>query len=586
MKVPILRFILLSSLVLGLFARYAEAQQIRYVYDDLGRLIAVIDQQGRTAIYEYDAVGNILAIRRPDTTGPVAITFFSPKKGAVGTRVQIFGIGFSVVPSQNQIAFNGVPAPTLAANINALTTQVPDGASSGPISVTTPLGSAVSAEPFTVGQVTVTPSEAILFTSATQQFTATVSVSDDKRVTWSVNGIAGGNATVGIITPEGLYTAPAAVPTPATVTIRATSVPVPGVFGEARATIVVRPTGFQPALAFRVGADPISVAAADLNRDGIPDIVTANVTSGDVSVLLGNGDGTFQAQQRIPAGVEPAAVAVADLNRTGFLDLIVANSRPNAVSILLGNGDGTFQAPQAFPAGTFPISVAVADLNRDGILDVVVANQGSALVPGDVSILLGNGDGTLQAQRRVVAGDNPFAVAVSDLNRDTIPDIVTANQNSDDVSVLLGNGDGTFQAQRRLAVGSFPLGVVVSDLNANGAPDIVTANDGADDVSVLLGNGDGTFQAPQGFGVGSSPVSVAAGDLSGDGIPDVVTANSSDNTVSVLLGNGDGTFQAQQLFGTGSFPRAVAVADLNRDGALDIITANVLSNDVSVLLHK
>ena len=105
------KFIFIAGLILLLMARAAQGQEIRYVYDELGRLIAVMDEQGRTAIYEYDEVGNILAIRRVDATGPVAITFFNPNEGPIGKRVAIFGIGFSATPMQNTIAFNGVPAP-------------------------------------------------------------------------------------------------------------------------------------------------------------------------------------------------------------------------------------------------------------------------------------------------------------------------------------------------------------------------------------------------------------------------------------------------------------------------------------------
>lgn len=140
----------IGSLILLLAVCSAQAQQIRYVYDDLGRLIAVIDQQGNAAVYEYDAVGNILAIRRTDVTGPVAITFLTPERGTIGTEVRIFGIGFSDIPNQNTIDFNGVPSAVLAASLNSLTTQVPNGATTGPITVTTPLGTAVSPTPFTV----------------------------------------------------------------------------------------------------------------------------------------------------------------------------------------------------------------------------------------------------------------------------------------------------------------------------------------------------------------------------------------------------------------------------------------------------
>jgi hypothetical protein len=332
-----------------------------------------------------------------------------------------------------------------------------------------------------------------------------------------------------------------------------------------------------PGLKTLVGDAPWSVAVADLNADGKLDLVTANSESNDVSVLLGNGDGTFQAQRRFAAGDFPTFVAVADLNRDGFPDVMTANY-PD-ISILLGNGDGTFQAPQSFAVGDFPDSVAVIDVNGDGFPDIVTANNGS----NDVSILLGNGDGTFQPQQRIAAGDFPFFVAVADLNGDGFLDLVTAND-STDVSVLLGNGDGTFQAPQNFAVGDFPYSVAVVDVNGDGFADIVTANGNPDDVSILLGNGDGTFQPPQRFGVGPFPQSVAVADLNGDGFPDLVTTNGFSNDVSVLLGNGDGTFQAEQGFAAGSFPASVKIADLNGDGFPDIVTANVFSDDVSILL--
>src|SRR6266436_6398742 len=143
---------------------------------------------------------------------------------------------------------------------------------------------------------------------------------------------------------------------------------------------------------FTAGYDPISVAVGDFNGDGVPDLVVADRVSNNVSVLLGNGDGTFQTPVAFATGTRPQSVAVGDFNGDGKLDLVVANEGSNNVSVLLGNGDGAFQAAQNFPAGTNPQSVAVGDFNGDGKLDLAVANEGS----GDVSVLLGNGDGTLQ----------------------------------------------------------------------------------------------------------------------------------------------------------------------------------------------
>ncbi len=341
---------------------------------------------------------------------------------------------------------------------------------------------------------------------------------------------------------------------------------------------------FQKPQNFPIGPGPSAVAVADLNGDGIPDIVTTTFYSNTVSVLLGNGDGTFQDDQTLPTGSEPDALAKADLTSDGRSDLVIANRNDNTVSVLLGNGDGTFQNAQTFTVGKSPEAVAVADLNDDGRPDIVTANYGS----NTVSVLLGNGDGTFQPALTFPVGAEPDAVAVADLNGDGIPDIVTANYGAGTVSVLLGNGDGTFQQPLTFAVGSDPDAVAVADLNgaisASGKPieDLVVANSGDDTVSVLLGNGNGTFQKARSVAVGSGPDGVAVENL-GNGHLDIVTANGGDDTVTVLLGNG-GTFQPAQTYAVGGGPFAVAVADLTGNGIADIVTANDYANTVSVLM--
>lgn len=231
-------------LVVALRAQ-AEQPVIHYVYDDLGRLVGVVDQDGNAATYTYDAVGNILAIERhnvADMPGAVAITLVAPSKGKVGTAVSIFGRGFSPDPVQNTVSFNGATATVTAATTNSLTTSVPLGALTGPIAVTTPLGAATSPEPFTVqGVVTISPTSALLFPTQTQQFTATASGTTTPSVTWSVNGAVGGNATLGTISSTGLYAAPTTVPSPPTVTVTATNANDPSFFASATVVIVAAP---------------------------------------------------------------------------------------------------------------------------------------------------------------------------------------------------------------------------------------------------------------------------------------------------------------------------------------------------------
>jgi len=338
--------------------------------------------------------------------------------------------------------------------------------------------------------------------------------------------------------------------------------------------------GFASQVPFATGTKPIAPALRDVNGDGKPDLAVANYSDNLVSVLLGNGDGTFQARQTFATGGLPYSVVLDDLNKDGKPDLAVANTVGNAVSVLLGNGNGSFQGQQTFATGSSPNAVTVGDVNGDGNLDLAVANYHGA----SVSLLLGNGDGTFQAQQTFAVAASPDSVALGDVDGDGKPDLAVANQGSNSLSLLLGNGNGSFQKQQTFATSKYPNGVAIADLNGDGKPDLAVANFGSNTVGLLLGNGNGTFQSQRTAATGKYPISLAIGDVNGDGKPDLATANLDAATVSVLLGNGNGTFQAHQALATGTKPDGVKIADVNGDGKTDLIVANYDSGTISVLL--
>ena len=326
---------------------------------------------------------------------------------------------------------------------------------------------------------------------------------------------------------------------------------------------------------------------ADVNGDGKPDLVVQG--AGSVSVLLGNGDGTFQPAVAYSAGGDGGAIAVADVNGDGKLDIIAANencssSGSSCAGVLLGNGDGTFQSVVPYDSGGFSAwDVAVADVNGDGKPDIVVAHMYDSStefnVPGAVGVLLGNGDGTFEpAVTYSPGGYLTSSIVVGDFNGDGKPDLVVANQcaqfcefvnTEGSLAVLLGNGDGTFQPPVSYDPGALGTTfVMVADLNGDHKLDLVAANRGTS--GVLLGNGDGTFQPAVIYeGGGGNRGTIA--DLNRDGKLDLVYG--SGTAVFVLPGNGDGSFQPYQvLTTTGQTPLySVTVGDVNEDGWTDIV---------------
>jgi hypothetical protein len=303
------------------------------------------------------------------------------------------------------------------------------------------------------------------------------------------------------------------------------------------------------------GMQPFSLAVGDINGDSKPDIVVANfcnyventcsVTT--FGLLLGHGDGTFAPAVPMQLGGNSASsVAIADLNNDGVMDIVAtvlaATAAGPAVEVLIGNGDATFRAPMFVAAGDDDLrSVTVGHVNGDAAPDLVLTGNkagGDGHSHGTVSILIGMGDGTFQPVVKYDSGASPGgwanAAALADFNSDGRLDVTIANYPDDRVGVLLGNGDGTLQPVVLYDSGArYAWSVAAADVNGDGKPD-VSVGHASGVIGVLAGNADGTFGMPQPYLVPGVATSLAAADLNGDGKIDLVVSNGN-RTVSVLL---------------------------------------------------
>ncbi len=342
-------------------------------------------------------------------------------------------------------------------------------------------------------------------------------------------------------------------------------------------------SGFYTLLtAYAAASGPNSAMIADFNDDGYLDITVANENSNNISVFLGNGDGSFGSASNFSAGTTPYAICSGNFDGDGNLDLAVANGGSNNVSILLGNGSGGFGSATNYSAGSLPNALRCGDFNFDGFIDLAVANANS----NDVSVLLGNGDGSFGTATDFSVGISPYSVCAGDFDNDGIFDLVTANGGANSVSVLLGNGDGSFASSTNYSCGSVPYAVCTGDFDGNGDLDLGVANGGSNNVSRLTGNGDGSFGSAVNYTVGATPYSIVTSDFDGDGYFDLVTANEGSDNISVLLGNGDGSFASANNYSCGNNPRSLAGGDFDGDGDIDLCTADYNDNNVSILLNE
>jgi hypothetical protein len=390
---------------------------------------------------------------------------------------------------------------------------------------------------------------------------------------------------------------------------------------------------FRPVVTYETGGvHALSVAAADVNGDGNPDLIVANgcgdsvlppgadCSDGSAGVLLGNGDGTFQKARVFPSGGSMSALVVADLNHDGHPDVTVSNCAPNGqfcqagngnVGVLLGNGDGSLQPVTLYDSGGLAANfVAVVDVDGDHAPDILVTNERTCdNCRGTLGVLLARGDGTFQTVHTYDTGlFAPAFIATADVNGDQRADVVLTQRigGGGELAVLLNRGDGTFPVAAVYETGGqYATPLVVVDANGDGQSDLVVSHaqfctghsPGLSCIGVLLGNGDGSFQPAVTYESGGTGAwSLTAADFNGDGKVDVavahqcrpLTCQGATAIVGVLDGNGDGSFQSPLIYDTRAPSVLVVAADVNGDRKPDLLIGSappVPTGTISVLLN-
>lgn len=342
---------------------------------------------------------------------------------------------------------------------------------------------------------------------------------------------------------------------------------------------------FGPATHFNTGDEPVSIAADDLNDDGISDLAVANEIADDLTVSIGNGDGTFAAPISYAAGDSPSAVAIGELSGDDQPDVAVSNRGSNSISVFTNNGDGTLTEAENWPIApaTGPSDVAIADLNHDARQDMVVTASGN----DRIVVMLQNSGGDFDVSKAYVTGFDLGALVVGNLNfnGEAYPEVVVTRPNADKVTVFFTHPAGALTPGATKNVGDNPAAVAIGNLSQDHHPDLAVANSGSDDVSILKGTGGGDFEPESRIAAGNGPSAVEIAELNGGPRGgDVIVTNEAADSVSVLMGTGDGaSFWPETHYGTGDEPSSVAITDTDGDHYLDLVTANAASDDASVI---
>lgn len=325
------------------------------------------------------------------------------------------------------------------------------------------------------------------------------------------------------------------------------------------------------------------VWAGDLDGDGSPDLTAANEVSHDYRVLLNDGCGNYPGALTvypIPNNQEPSPTRSADFNGDGRLDMVSGNSGGNGITVNLNNGSGGFLPAVNYATGGYTHGVTVLDADGDGDFDIVAPNN------AQVALFLNNGNGTFGAPVFFdPQGNNEDNVVAVDCNNDGKMDLYVGNLGSGDVSVMLGAGNGTFTFSSRRACGGNPFQIAAGDFNGDGIVDCVSANQGSGNVGVMFGTGTGGFGPVTTYPVGSAPAAVDVGDLDGDGWLDLGVSNYGSANFSIYFNNRDGTFGSRVTLPSGRAGSCTTLVDFDRNGVLDIIATDEIVDEARLYAH-
>ena len=328
--------------------------------------------------------------------------------------------------------------------------------------------------------------------------------------------------------------------------------------------------------------------ASDLNGDGWLDITIVNEITADLRVFLNKADGTglFHAfiQPTFPVRDRASPSEPTDFNRDGHVDICVANIDDNSVSVLLGNGDGTFGPQQVIPVGVAPRGIAVLDVDGDADLDIVNTNSGSGT--SNMTLMVNPGNGVFGPARFFAAGmGSPWALGAADMNADGIPDLVAGSRADAEIVVLTGDGTGFFTPSTPQNVGGAVWMLVCGDVNGDGTDDVATINSDNNSGAILFGDGAGGLGLPQLYSADPFGLATDLGDVNGDTWPDWITSSFSGNW-RLNMNDGDGTFTFAREFIPTSTSSCSLALDIDNDGDLDLALIDEIADEVIVMQNS